>query len=164
MNNNVMRIHPAFLLTGIALMCASCTPPPKGIVAECEPIPAAKLKDVNSLLISGNFGLSGNRMTDDPHLVLPVLAALEHGMVNDPQAEATRRMHGHTNGVIMLEYRKAGQNGRNIRPISFDALEFSPPRYRKEFVDAVTAAYRGGMDIATFETTHPGSASEKKSK
>jgi hypothetical protein len=140
-------------VVGSAIVGASCGPP-RAIVVDCEPISATKLRGVNTVKVNGNFPPYVPRKTDDPHLVLAVLVALEHGMVDDPAAEARARLQRPANGMLGLEYRRAGKPGHNLQTIYFDAGEFRPPRYRKEFVDAVTAAYQGGKDVGTFDFEH----------
>ncbi len=148
------RVWQAVISASVALACAACRAPVAAVVAECEPVPADKLHGVNTVLVMGNFPTSEPRKTDDPHLVLAVLAALEHGMVDDPRAEARIRMEKPYNGMVGLESRRVGKPGHNLRTIYFDATEFRSPRYRKEFVDAVTAAYRAGKDVPTYDSEH----------
>jgi hypothetical protein len=141
----------------------SCRPP-RGVVKECEPIPAEKLEGLNTVTINGNFAPYEPRKTDDPRLVLPVLKALERGMVNDPESEARERLYSPCNGVVAVGYWHPGGLGRNVIVVNFDVGDFSPPRYRKEFIDAVKAAYKGATDEITFNSKHHEGPGETKSQ
>jgi len=149
----VNRLRIASVI-GILVVCSSCRPP-AAVIAGCQPIPAVKLRGVNTVLIIANIAPYEPRKTDDPHLVLRLLTALEHGMVDDPQSEARIRWDKPYNGMLTLESRRPGKPGHMLPTIYFDATDLNPPRYRKEFVDAVTAAYKGAESVGKFQLDHP---------
>lgn len=139
----------------LALACVSCTPPPATLVEACKPIPASKLRDVYAVTIQGSAPdlLPGDlKITVDPRFVRPLLAALEHGIVDDPYKEARARMDSPAHQKITLRMGGPGFDQlRGTREVFYDGADLDTSRYRKEFVDALVAAYRGGEDFEKYE-------------